>query len=115
MEKAQDIKALFIIINAGYTDEVVDIARGCGAGGVTIINSRGEGALHKSFMGITIESEKEILLTLVNKETAVKIMREVKEKAGLDTPAHSICFTMPVEKMTEINTHASDIKTQKKK
>lgn len=103
MEHMGDIKALFIIVNAGYYEEVIDIARQAGAKGATIINSRGNDALHQSIMGITIDMEREIILTLVNKETADKVMAAIKEKAGIHTPANGFCFTVPVEETTQIN------------
>ena len=97
----ENMKALFIVVNAGFSEEIVDIARAEGAGGATIINARGGGAKHQSILGITVDSEKEMVLSVVDGKTAAKIMDAVKEKAGIGTPAHGICFFMPVEKMTE--------------
>ena len=98
----ENIKALFIITNAGFAEEIVEIAREQGAGGATIINARGGGGGKcQTIMGITVDSEKEMVLSLVDGKTAVKIMAAVKEKAGLKTPAHGICFAMPVDRMSE--------------
>ena len=101
METTNDIKALYMVFNAGFSDEAIKIARTAGAGGATVFNARGEGATHKSLMGITIDSEKEIVLSLVSKEVAEKIMAEIKEKMGLKSPANGICFTLPVENITK--------------
>lgn len=95
------LKALFIVVNAGFVDEAVEIARAQGAKGATILNARGESLKHKSFMGITIDSEKEIVLTIVEKNVATKIMAGIKENIGIHTPAHAVCFFVPVERMTE--------------
>ncbi|MDR1132086.1 MAG: P-II family nitrogen regulator [Oscillospiraceae bacterium] len=103
MEHANDMKALYIIVNAGFADEIVDMAREIGAGGATIINSRGTGAVHKEILGITIDAEKEMILSLVDADTAEKIIAAVKDKAGLKSPANGICFVMPVEKMIMVN------------
>lgn len=97
-------KVLYMIVNAGFADEIIEIARSAGAAGATIINARGEGVTHKSFMGITVDTEKEIILTVAKDEVAERIMSAIKEKAGFSTPANSICFMLPVDKMTEINT-----------
>ena len=96
----KDLKALYIIVNAGFSAEVVKIARSLGATGATILNARGSVAKPKTIFGITIDTEKEIVLTVVEKEVAVKIMEQVKEKAGVGTPAHGLCFFMPVEMST---------------
>lgn len=98
-------KALFVVVNAGFSQEIVDIARGLGAGGATILNGRGEGTTNKTIMGITVDLEKEMVLTLVEADTALRIMEAVKEKAGAKTPAHGVCFLMPVDKMTDISPH----------
>ena len=103
MENKSITKALYIVVNAGFSDDVMEIARAAGAKGATIMNARGEGAIHKSFMGITVDSEKEILLILIDDETAQKIMDAVKEKAGVNSPAKGVCFTTAVERTTLIN------------
>ncbi len=99
MENDRNMKALFIIVNAGFGDDVVEIAHGAGASGATIINARGIGPVHKSIMGIEVDTEKEMVLSLVDEDTAKKITMAIKEKAGLNSPANGICFIMPVEKM----------------
>jgi len=103
MESANNTKALLIVINAGFSAEVMNVAREAGAKGATIMNARGEGVMHKSFMGITLDSEKEMILMLIDDETSQKIMTAVKEKVGVNSLANGICFTMPVEKTTIIN------------
>jgi len=97
MENATSIKALFIIVSAGFSDEAIDIARESGATGATIINSRGEGSTHKSFMGITVDTERELVLTLVKAEAAERIMAGIKAKMGIESPARGICFSLPVD------------------
>ncbi len=104
MESVDNIKALFIVVNAGHTDTIMDIVRAEGASGATIINARGEGARHELFLGITVESEKEIIMAVVDMDTAQRIMAAIKEKAGWKTSLHGICFVMPVDKIIGINT-----------
>lgn len=99
MQQHGNVKTLFIVVNAGFSNDVIALARKAGAQGATIINARGESAIHHMFMGITIDSEKEILLCLVEESVAQRVMDTLKEKAGQDTPAHSVCFTMPVERI----------------
>ena len=100
MEQSSTMKSLFIIVNAGYSGDIVEIARGAGARGATILNARGSSSKSsQTIMGITVDSEKEIILCLAEEITAKRIMAAVKEQAGYGTPAHSVCFVMPVEKM----------------
>ncbi len=96
----KELKALYIIVNAGFSSEIVDITREMGAGGATILNARGSAANPQTILGITIDTEKEIVLSVVEKEVAIKIMHAVKERAGVGTNAHGLCFYMPVEMST---------------
>ncbi len=96
----KELKALYIIVNAGFSGEVVDIARELGAGGATILNARGSAAKPQTILGITIDTEKEIVLSVVEKEIADKIMAAVKENAGVGTNAHGLCFYLPVDMST---------------
>lgn len=102
--REQQPKALFIVVNAGYSDEVIEIAREAGARGATVLNARGEGATHEVFMGITVDSEKEIILCVVGADIADKVMEAVKQKAGIETASHGVCFSLPIDKMVGIGT-----------
>jgi len=93
-------KLLMFVVNAGFAEEIIDISRKQGARGATILNARGGGAIHKSIMGITIDSEKELVLSVVDEELVSPIMYAVTAEAGIGSPAHSICFVLPVENMT---------------
>ncbi|MDR3263855.1 MAG: P-II family nitrogen regulator [Clostridiales bacterium] len=101
--ESENIKALFIVVNAGFSTEAVEIARQCGAKGATIINARGTAGVNYKLSGINYEPEKEMILSLVSESVAEKIMNAVRDKTGISTPAHGICFSMPVEKMTLLN------------
>ena len=100
METTSDMKALFIIVNAGFSEEVIELTRTAGVTGATIFNARGEGAHHEMFMGITVDTEKELILSIADKKSASHAMETIQEKAGVKTPAHAICFMLPVEKVT---------------
>jgi hypothetical protein len=97
------IKALYIIVNAGFSGEAAEIARDCGAGGATIINARGATAQFKSPVDIAYDTEREIIISLVPADIAGKIMAAIKERIGINTPAHGLCYTLPVNKMTLLN------------
>ncbi|MDR0854949.1 MAG: P-II family nitrogen regulator [Christensenellaceae bacterium] len=103
MENTENIKALYIIVNAGFSDEAVEITRNCGARGATLINARGTGQQLKTILGIAYEPEKEIIISLVPEHIADRIITAIKENIGVNTPSQGICYTMPVDKMTLIS------------
>ena len=99
MEESKKMKMLLIVVNAGFADEVMATAREAGARGATILNARGGAeAQHEVFIGISVAAEKEMIVCVLDEETAESVMTVVREKAGADTPARSVCFTMPIDK-----------------
>ena len=94
-----EMKALYVVVNAGYSDKIMEILRNAGSKGGTIIHARGEGFQRQSFMGITLDYEREMIISVVDSETADKVMAGVKEKAGWKTDVRGICFTMPVDRI----------------
>ena len=98
-----NMKALMIVTNAGFADDIINAAREVGVRGATILNARGEGAHHETIFGITVDTEKDLILSIVDEVIAKKAMEVIKERFGLKTSAHCICFTMPVDKIIGIN------------
>lgn len=91
-----EMKALFIIVNAGFSEQIVEVVQRCGAPGATIIPARGTGHKFTKVLGIHYEPEREILLSVVSNEIALKIAEAIKEKYGKATPTNGLCFIMPV-------------------
>lgn len=102
MAGMDNLRALFVIVNDGFADDVVAAVRSVGVKGATIIHAQGAGAPHGTILGIAVDPQKEMILTVVDEETAEKAMAEIKDKAGKETPARAICFTMPVDKTAGI-------------
>ncbi len=92
------MKALYIIVTAGFAETMVDFIRFRGATGATIFNARGSNPLQKTILGISIDIEKEIVLSLIESELADKILEEIKQNPDFKSEARAICFTLPVEK-----------------
>ena len=92
-----DFELLFVIANEGYTDLIMDAARSAGASGGTVIKAKGTGAEYtEKFFGFSIASEKEIHFIVVPAQGRNNIMKAIMAKAGLDSKAQSIVFSLPV-------------------
>lgn len=98
MEGTGNMRALYVIVNTGFANEVVDLVREVGVRGATILNARGAGAPHGTVLGITVDPQKEIVVAIVDEATAERAMATVKERAGTETPARGVCYTIPVDK-----------------
>ena len=92
-----DHELFFVIANEGYSDLIMDAARGAGAAGGTVIKAKGTGAEYtEKFFGFSIASEKEIHLLVTPAQGRNNIMKAIMEKAGLESKAQSIVFSLPV-------------------
>ena len=88
---------LVVIANHGYTELVMDAAREVHAAGGTVIHAKGTGTENaQQFLGVTLVPEKEMLFIVVRSEQKNSIMRAIMEKAGLESKAQSIVFSLPV-------------------
>ena len=90
-------KLLVVITNHGFANEVVAVSRLTGATGGTILTGRGamrEEA--KTFLGVDVTDEKEIVLIVVEEDNLGAILGAIKEKAGRASAAQGITFSLPV-------------------
>jgi nitrogen regulatory protein PII len=100
MDNHAKYSLVLVITNQGYTDQVMAAARSAGATGGTVLNSRGVGHEDaEKFLGISIQSEKEIVLIVCAREDKQNIMEAICREAGLKMPARGLIFSIPVESM----------------
>ena len=94
---------IVVVLNSGFTDDVMDTAREAGAGGGTVIHAKGTGAkLASKFFGVNLAEEKEVLFIAERKEKKSKIMQAIAEKMGPQTSAGAICFSLPISEIAGI-------------
>ena len=99
-----DYELIYVIMNQGFADEVMDAARPAGARGGTIIHAKGSGGEYaRKFLGISIAEEKEIVLIAAKTEEKAAIMKAVVEKCGTGTPASAIAFSVPVSMLAGLD------------
>lgn len=92
-----DHQLIIVITEPGYTNMVMDAARAAGAYGGTVIHAKGTGMeLAEKFMGVSLASEKELVLIVTKTELKNPIMQAIMKEAGLQTKAKSIAFSLPV-------------------
>ena len=95
--KTNDHEVIFAIVNSGYAEDVMDIAREQGVRGGTILNARGvvkeEAA---AFFGITLHQDKEILMMVVEKSIRDNVLNAIYKQMGMAKKAKGIAFSLPV-------------------
>ncbi len=91
-----DKEMIFVIINSGYSDEIMDAARHAGAGGGTVIDAKGTGAKFAGrFFGMTIAEDKQIVLIVASSKKRSAIINEIMEKCGPGTKPGAVAFSLP--------------------
>lgn len=87
--------AIFVIVNKGSADDVVEAATSVGARGATVINGRGSG-IHeqKILFAFPVEPEKEVVLIISETALADVIVEKIRKDFHIDEPGMGILFTV---------------------
>ena len=102
MENQEKLTLIITIVDKGNNELVMESAREAGATGGTVVKANGTGAQIAKFFGVSISEEKEMVYIVAPKEKRDGIMKAVMEKAGSNTDAHGIVFSLPVESVLGI-------------
>ncbi len=107
-------EVILCVVNAGFSESVMDVAREFGARGGTVIHARGTAnAEAEKIFNISIQPEKEVVLILVEKECRDDILHALYQKVGLQSAGQGIAFCLPVEDVVGL-TQKSDVAEQQK-
>ena len=90
-------EVIFAIVNSGFAEDVMEVAREQGVRGGTILNARGvvrEDAA--AFFGITLHADKEILMMVVEKSIRDRVLNAIYKEMGMAKKAKGIAFSLPV-------------------
>jgi nitrogen regulatory protein PII len=92
------------VLNAGYSDGFMKLAVAAGARGGTVISARGLSSEKvKSFLGLSLQEEKEIVIILAASEDKVAIMNSVSTEFGISSQAAGLIFSLPVDQVMSLN------------
>ena len=101
------------IVNAGFSQNVMEAARSAGAQGGTILRARGSANPEaEEFFNINIQPDKEMVMILVPKEIKDDIISIVYKEAGLGTDSQGIAFSLPVSRTTTLKPKEEEAKKE---
>ena len=90
-------EVIFAIVDDGYAEDVMEVAKEQGVRGGTILNARGVANQEAAaFFGITLHTEKEILMMVVDKAIRNDVLNAIYERMGMSKKARGIAFSLPV-------------------
>ena len=93
-------KLILAFVEDEVTDKVMQAARESGATGATVINNaRGEGlAKSKTFFGLSLETQRDVVLFLVEEHLSRHILEKISEVGEFDvSPGTGIAIQIDVE------------------
>ena len=106
-------KLIMAFVKPSITDAVVDAMKEAGATGATIIPARGTG-MHeaKSFFGLSIEDQTEIIVFLVEEHVVENLMNVIQLAGKFDQPGTGIAFVLPIEHIAGLESQMKKFKDQ---
>lgn len=91
-------EVIFCIVNAGFSEAVMDAAREVGARGGTVLHASGTANIDaEKIFGITIQPEKDVVMILVSSDIRDKVLHALYDSVGLKTEGKGIAFALPVQ------------------
>ncbi len=109
-------KLILSSVKAEITDRVVDAAKESGATGATIIPARGTG-IHeaKTFFGLSLEAQTDIIMLLVEEHLTTQILDAIKTTGEFDKPGTGIAFVVPIEQVVGLDSQMEKFKEDVRK
>ena len=106
-------KLIMAFVKPSVTDDVVDAMKEAGATGATIIPARGTG-IHeaKSFFGLSIEDQTDIIVFLVEEHVVEDLMKVMQLAGKFDKPGTGIAFVLPGEHIAGLESQMKKFKDQ---
>ncbi|RCU52846.1 MULTISPECIES: P-II family nitrogen regulator [Corallincola] len=108
-------KLIIAFVEDGLTESIMEAARVAGATGATVINNaRGEGlSKHKTFFGLDLETQRDVLLFLVEEHLSRKVLEKISELGRFDaTKGAGIAIQLDVEDAVGVAHQVAALKKQ---
>lgn len=91
-------QAIWVVVDKGEAETVVEAAEKAGALGATVINARGAGKHETSHLfAMSIEPEKEMVLLVVDQAVASQVLERICQDCQINEPGRGIAFAVNVE------------------
>lgn len=106
-------KVILASVKADISDTVVDAGKKAGATGATIIPARGTGIREaKTFFGLTLEAQTDIIMFLIEEHLVDPILEAVGRAGRFDKPGTGIAFVLPVDKVIGLESQIERFKEE---
>ena len=104
---SENYEMILCVVNAGFSDEVMDAAREAGARGGTVMHARGTANKEaETFFHITIQPDKDIVMLIVPASIKDQVLHAIYQSAGLKSEGQGIAFSLPVSKAVGLTSNS---------
>nr|VFK16514.1 MAG: nitrogen regulatory protein P-II family [Candidatus Kentron sp. LFY] len=100
-------KLLIALVEDERTRAIMEAAKRAGATGATVLNqARGEGIqTSKTFLGLNLETQRDVLLFLVEEHLSRSILETIEEVGEFNEKGTGIAFQIDVEDAVGVSHH----------
>ncbi len=99
----QQQSVIVTVVRKGWGSTVLEASVKAGARGGTVLIGRGAGRNEQEkIFGVSIEPEKEILITVVGTDRVDAILEAIVKAADLNEVGRGIAFVLPVERVAGV-------------
>ncbi|MFR1324657.1 MAG: P-II family nitrogen regulator, partial [Ezakiella massiliensis] len=89
--------AIYVIVDRGLADDVIEVAAKAGGSGATVLHGRGSGIEKRvAIFDMVIEPEKDIIVLVTRPEKKDGIVDAINTAFDLEKTSKGVIFTMPV-------------------
>ena len=109
-------KLIIAMVKTDKTDQIVDAAKAAGGTGATIIPARGTG-IHeaKTFFGLTLEAQSDVVLFLVDERLVEPVLGAVYEAGQFKEAGTGIAFVLDVDRAIGLESQTEHFKREAEK
>ena len=100
MNEKAGYSMIYVSVNAGFSDDVIDAAQRVGAKGGTVIRGRRRTTESVAqFLNLPIQEEQDFVWIIVPRVIKSDVMSSIAVSCGLNTKAHGLVASMPVDEV----------------
>ncbi|MCR5553434.1 MAG: hypothetical protein K6F08_01690 [bacterium] len=96
----EDHKLVVAIVAKGYSTEVIASAKSAGASGAVVLSGTGAGESSRSFFGLKITPENEVVMIVTKTKIALKVVEEIYKSVDYLSRARGLVFALPISCVT---------------
>ena len=104
-----EYELIVVVLKEGYVDMAMDAAREAGAGGGTVLHAKGTGGKQGTgFFSVRFAEEKDMIYIVAHRDEKTAVMQAINTKAGPNTEAQGICFSMPISAVMGLRARSTE-------